>query len=103
MASELCSTFVNRPPGTYRPLVCKPVVFETRDIKGTGLQNKQNFFFLTKPNTIRERATIDLLYPTPFWLKQARQGSVVLTFERVTSEGNPRVTTDDFLRVVLEA
>lgn len=66
--SSLCNNFINRPIGSYRPLRCRPIVVTTRELRGTGLANKQDLFFLTKPNTIREHATLDLLYPAPFYV-----------------------------------
>jgi len=73
----------------------------TRDIMGTGKANKADFFFLTKPNTIREHATLDLLYPTPNWLKFALQRplSAMGIFFRVTTNNRQRLTTNDFIRL----
>jgi len=68
--SSLCDTFLNRPIGSYRPLRCRPIVVITRELRGTGLANKQDLFFLIKPNTFREHATIDLLFPTPFFVQE---------------------------------
>lgn len=99
--THACSLFQNQPLNGYRPLACKRDVITTRDIGGTGAANKQEFFFLTKPNTIRERATIDLLYPTPSWLVTALQ-KTSLIFVRATINGQARVTTDGFLRVTAE-
>ncbi len=89
---------IKRQPLAYEPLVCKQPIVETKTITGRGLQNKQNYFFLMKPNTLREHATLDLLYPTPFWLRLALQQSNVLA-QRITTQGEDRITTDDFLRV----
>ncbi len=103
MMVKVC-TFFNaaqqdrRQPLAYEPLACKQPTAESRTITGRGLANKQQYFFLMKPNTIREHATLDLLYPTPFWLRLALQKSRILV-QRVTTAGNDRITTDDFLRV----
>lgn len=93
-----CDIFANQPLGAYRPLSCKQDIITTRNIEGTGKQNKANYFFLMKPNTIREYATLDLLYPTPAWLRAALQ-KTSLVFARVVVGGTARVTTDNFLRV----
>ena len=98
MPPNVCKVFINVPKFSYKPLVCKTDVIETRDIRGTGKANKADFFFLTKPNTIREKATLDLLYPTPNYLKFALQKGLG-AFARVTSGGFSRVTTAGFLRV----
>ncbi len=100
--THACQSFINRPSNSYRPLACKPVILQNRDIKGSGRQNKQDFFLLTKANTIRERATLDLLYPTPDWLRYALQPEPRMDYARVTSGGNERETTDDFLRITYE-
>jgi len=96
--THACSLFQNQPIGGYRPLACKQDVITTRDIGGTGVANKLEFFFLTKSNTIRERATVDLLYPTPPWLVKALQKTTTI-FARATINGQARVTTAGFLRV----
>ncbi len=98
MPPNVCKVFINVPKFSYKPLVCKTDVIETRDIKFTGKANKADFFFLTKPNTIRERATLDLLYPTPNFLKFALQRGAG-SFQRVTVSGFTRLTTDNFIRV----
>ncbi len=67
---SFCDNFIDTPVGHYRPLACKPIVVQTRELRGTGLANKQDLFFLTKPNTIREHATIDLLFPSPAFIRQ---------------------------------
>lgn len=71
MPDDVCRTFLNRPTGSYRPLRCKPIVVTTRELRGHGNANKADLFFLMKPNTFREHATIDLLFGHPFWLRQA--------------------------------
>lgn len=88
-----CATFINRPVGSYRPLACKPIVVTTRELRGTGLANRQDLFFLTKPNTIREHATIDLLYPAPFFVREAVTPTVQLP-------DNARITINGFARVI---
>ena len=96
---HVCDTFINRPKGSYRPLACKPIVVTTRELRGTGAANKQDLFFLMKPNTFREHATIDLLFTHPLWLRDA----VIETqrFPRETVNGHIRVTTDGHTRVVI--
>jgi len=96
--ASLCEVFINVSKFSYKPLVCKQIVIETRDIRGTGKANKADFFFLTKPNTIRERATLDLLYPTPNFLKFALQKGIG-AFARITTGGFTRITTNGFIRV----
>lgn len=96
----LCKTFMGVQKGAYKPLACKTDVVTTRVIGNTGKANKAEFFFLTKPNTIRERATVDLLYPTPSWLKLALQKGVIPPLERVTVGGFARITTNSFLRIL---
>ena len=98
--AKLCSNFQNVPPGAYRPLVCKPIVVTTRTFGGHGLSNRQELFFVTKPNTIRERATLDLLYPTPPWLQEAVTPDTV--FVRKTSEGETRLTDMSLIRVGID-
>lgn len=94
---NVCEAFINASKFSYKPLVCKTDIIQTRDIVGTGKANKADFFFLTKPNTIREKATLDLLYPTPNFLKFALQKG--MAFARVTTAGFTRITTSGFLRV----
>ena len=96
----LCQTFMNVSNAAYKPLACKTDVVTTRVIGNTGKANKAEFFFLTKPNTIRERATVDLLYPTPAWLKRALQKGVIPPLERITVGGFQRITTLGFIRVL---
>ena len=99
MSLNLCRVFLRQVPGAYKPLVCKEPIANTRSIKGTGIANKQDFFFLLKPNTLRERATLDLLYPHPTWLKFANQSDNASTFVRLTAGGFTRITTGSFVRV----
>lgn len=98
--SSLCKTFLNVSAGAYKPLVCKDIIFTSRGIKGTGKANAADFFFLLKPNTLRERATLDLLYPTPIWLKFQIQRRGRPTFVRATEGGFTRITTASFIRVI---
>ena len=98
--AKLCKNFQNVPLGAYRPLVCKPLVVTTRDIGGHGLENRQRLFFLTKPNTIREHATLDLLFPHPPWLTQAVTPDS--QFVRKTSEDETRLTDMSLIRVGID-
>lgn len=100
--NEICKIFQNNPKDSYRPLACKQTIASNRIIGGTGMQNKREFFFLAKPNTIRESATIDLLYDIPSWLKQRRDAAAIQGL-RITSRGFARVTTDGSLRAYTEA
>lgn len=93
-----CDNFINRPKNSYRPLACKPIVVQSRELTGTGAVNKQQLFFLTKPNTIREHATLDLIFPTPSWLIQAIQTKT--RFVRETKNGHIRVTQGGHTRVI---
>ena len=97
--NNVCATFINRPPNSYRPLACRPLVITTREITGTGRENKQQLYFITKPNTIRERATLDLLYPTPSWLANAVKPEAKQQFERITTVGDTRVIDIGLIRV----
>lgn len=100
--SSLCDNFINQPAGLYRPLACKPIVVQTRELKGTGYANKQQFFFLTKPNTIRENATIDLLYPTPSWYETNINNPIVIPDNtRVTTQGAIRIIDTGLIRVTI--
>ncbi len=99
MAENLCRVFLRQQPGAYRPLVCKDIIADVRSIKGTGQANKLDFFFLLKPNTLREYATLDLIYTHPLWLKQAVQRRQRDNFVRLTAGGFTRITTDSFVRV----
>jgi len=94
---NVCNTFINRPINSYRPLACKPIVVQTRELRGTGQANKNDLFFLTKPNTIREHATIDLLFTHPNWLREAVQET---TLVRVTANGFTRVTDLGLVRIL---
>lgn len=96
----LCKTFIGVSKGAYKPLVCKTDVVTTRVIGNTGKANKAELFFLLKPNTLRERATVDLLYPTPSWLKAALQKGVIPPLNRITVGGFSRITTTGFIRVL---
>ena len=100
--NDLSGFFSNVPPGSYKPLAFKYPVIENRLITKGGIANAQEFFFITKGNTIKERATLDLLYPTPLWLKRLLKTQAVNTFDRITPEGYTRITPDGFLRVVKE-
>ena len=95
-----CRVFRNNRLG-YVPLSCRAVTVDTRTLGGHGAANRQEFFFLTKPNTIRERATLDLLYAHPPWLVRTVQP--LTTDTRVTSEGRTRVTSDGRTRVTVGA
>lgn len=99
MSTDLCRVFLRQQPGAYKPLVCKEIIANTRSIKGTGQANKNDFFFLLKPNTLREYATLDLLFTHPQWLKAAVQGAAKQTFVRITAGGFTRITTNSFVRV----
>ena len=96
---HVCDTFINRPKGSYRPLACKPIVVTTRELRGTGAANKQDLFFLIKPNTFREHATIDLLFTHPPWIVQALQPES--RFARETNNGFIRLTDEGNQRDVL--
>lgn len=99
MSTDLCRVFLRQIPGAYKPLVCKEVIANTRSIKGTGQANKQDFFFLLKPNTLREYATLDLIFTHPQWLQSAVQRGGKQTFVRATAGGFTRITTNSFVRV----
>ncbi len=99
MSTDLCRVFLRQTPNAYKPLVCKEIIANTRSIRGTGQANKNDFFFLMKPNTLREYATLDLLFTHPTWLKQAVQGAGRQTFVRITAGGFTRITTNSFVRV----
>lgn len=94
---HVCDTFINRPKGSYRPLACRPIVVQTRELRGTGAANKQDLFFLIKPNTFREHATIDLLFTHPLWLRDATL--VLQRYERETTGGHTRETVGGHTRV----
>ena len=92
--------FLNRPNSSYIPLGSRPVVISTREIRNTGRANKQEFFLLTRPWTIREKATIDLLYPTPDFVRNALNDKKrILSFTRITVGGNTRITVSGEERV----
>ena len=92
--------FLNRPRNSYIPLANKPLIVTTRDITGTGAANKQQMFFLFKPNTMRERATVDLLYPTPNWLRNEIYGKLAkTTFTRITDIGDTRIIDTGLIRI----
>lgn len=97
---SLCEIFINNPPGAYRPLACRPIIVKTEIIKDTGRANKLNLFYLIKPNTFKEHATLDLILPTfnPEILPRVEQ-----TFAtRVTPEGDTRNIPSGAFRVVAE-
>ena len=96
---NLCKVFLRQQPGAYKPLVCKDIIAGTRSIKGTGQANKLDYFFLMKPNTMREYATLDLVYTHPTWLKFAVKSRLRDNFVRITPEGFTRITTNSFVRV----
>ena len=97
----LCKIFVNRSNDSYKPLACKPLTVKNRTITGHGLQNKLEYFYLTKPNTIREHATLDMLYPVPLWLRNSPLQKQYIS-ERETPDGSKRITADGSLRITLE-
>ncbi len=68
-----CREFINLDPDGYKPLACKPITVQSEDdIGGHLLENAYNFFFLAKRDTIRENATLDVLYPTPNFIVNNR-------------------------------
>ncbi len=96
----ICKTFLNRPLGSYIPLACKQQVITVREITQGGDANKREVFFLFKPNTLREHATLDLLYPQPQWLvREIESAFVVAAFLRITAGGNTRITVSGDDRV----
>lgn len=98
--APLCRTFLHVSAAAYKPLVCKDIIFTSRTIGGHLQQNRAEFFFLTKPNTIREHATLDLLFPTPTWLQfRVQSRKLRVSFNRITTAGNTRITTNDFIRL----
>jgi hypothetical protein len=93
-------TFLNRPNSSYLPLRDKFPIATTRLIGKTGRQNKQEFFFLTKPHTIREKATIDLIFPTPSWLQADLDGKFKKQiFTRITVTGDTRIIDGGLIRI----
>ena len=96
----ICKTFLNRPSSSYIPLACKQPVITMREMKFSGNANKQFMFFLFKPNTLREHATLDLIYPHPQWLVRDIESKLsVLSFLRITVGGNTRITVSGDDRV----
>lgn len=92
--TSFCGRF---PKNGYQPLSCKPRIITSRVLHSHGQQNRNELFLLTKPNTIREHATLDLLYPIPGFIKEIKGE---LAFEtRITSEGAIRVTDTSLIRV----
>lgn len=71
---SICDIFINRPITEYRPLACRPVTVTTRELTGTGRANKSDLFYMTKGNTMREHATIDLILLVPDWLRSRGGG-----------------------------
>ena len=68
-----CREFINLDPDGYKPLACKPITVQSEDdIGGHLLENAYKFFFLAKRDTIREHATLDVLYPTPNFIVNHR-------------------------------
>jgi hypothetical protein len=82
--------FLNKPP----------TIQVVDNIGGRGRVNKQNFFYLTIPNTIREKATLGLIYPTPAVIRKALDDKKrVPQFVRITVGGNTRITVSGDDRV----
>jgi len=98
---RLCDIFVNSPRNGYRPLACKQITVQTREVQGTGRANRLNYFLLARPNTIREHATIDLLYEVPTWLKNAHIKRQLFS-TRITSDGATRITSAGNIRITAE-
>ena len=74
MSNSVCELFINLSNDGYKPLACKPLtVVVEDDIGETGINNAYKAFFLMKRDTIREHATLDMLYPTPNFIRFARQ------------------------------
>lgn len=101
MPQNLCDTFLNRPLNSYIPLRCRPLIVTSRELRSTGRANKAELFFITKPNTIREHATVDLLYPKPFWLDTALHPDQQFREERITTDNQTRVIDTGLIRVTL--
>lgn len=96
----ICKTFLNRPSNSYIPLACKQPVITMREITQGGDANKREVFFLFKPNTLREHATLDLIYPQPEWLVREIESSLIVTeFLRITTSGDTRITVSGDDRV----
>jgi hypothetical protein len=71
-----------------------------REMTRGGDANKQEVFFVFKPNTLREHATVDLLYPHPQWLVRDIESKLaVVSFVRITAGGNTRITVSGDTRV----
>lgn len=101
---KVCNAFVNVDLDEYRPLACKPIIAPVEDdIGGHLLDNAYRFFFLAKRDTIKENATLDVLYPTPNFIKKARFDRTppkVEFVKRVTTDSKTRVTTTGQIRAV---
>jgi len=98
----ICKTFLNRPSSSYIPLACKQPVITVREITQGGNANKQEVFFLFKPNTLREHATLDLIYPHPQWLVRDIESQLAVTsFVRITVSGDTRITVSGDTRVTV--
>lgn len=97
--ANACDNFFNRPKDSYRPLACRPIVVTTRTLGGHGAANKAELFFVTKPNTIREHATLDLLFIPPTWLVEAVNQNQLKSV-RETVDGHIRITQEGHTRVV---
>lgn len=75
MSNGICKEFINLPEDGYKPLACKPLTVTSEgDIGGRGLENAYKFFFLAKRDTIRENATLDVIFPTPNFIRNSRNG-----------------------------
>jgi len=73
-SSGVCKFFINLSDNSYKPLACKPLTVTSEDDIGeSGINNAYKAFFLMKRSTSRESATIDMLYPTPNFVRFARQ------------------------------
>jgi len=97
----ICKTFLNRPRNSYTPLACKQPVITMREMKFSGDANKRFMFFLFKPNTLREHATLDLIYPHPQWLVRDIESSLISVFVRITVSGDTRITVSGDTRVTV--
>lgn len=71
MVHNICKEFINRPDNSYKPIGCRPVVIKNVELQLSGQANRNELFFFTKANTIREVATLDLILTHPDWLRQA--------------------------------
>ncbi len=73
MSKGICKEFINLPENGYKPLACKPLTVKSEDdIGGRRLENAYRFFFLAKRDTIRESATLDVIFPTPPFITNYR-------------------------------